>query len=347
MPNSTTYDAIIIGQGLAGTTLAWQLIARGQRICMIDPDESVTSSKIAAGLLTPITGKNLALSPTFGAEIAEAVRFYAAIERRTACGFFWQRTAVRLFETAAERRKWGARARDPAFAVHLAADPWLDPAVIAAPHGHFTMASAQLDTKAYLAASRQQLEVITDRLDWSHDVTSIAETDHIVVGGRRTRWLISCEGYGAAGNPFWNGLTFRAAKGEILTLELEREWPPVSLHRGIWIAPTNQTHIVKVGATFSWDPLDTMPTPAARAELETKLATIYSPAWHITTHQAAVRPIIGEGRPVVVRHAMFPRVIAFNGLAAKGALRAPLAAATLADALVGGDGYAMEHLSCA
>ncbi|NOU04706.1 MAG: NAD(P)-binding protein, partial [Hyphomicrobiaceae bacterium] len=43
------WDTIIVGQGLAGTTLAWRLVDAGQRVLMFDPAEAVTSSKIAAG----------------------------------------------------------------------------------------------------------------------------------------------------------------------------------------------------------------------------------------------------------------------------------------------------------
>ena len=55
-------DAIIVGQGLAGTTLAWCLLEAGLSVLVTDREEEVTSSKIAAGLITPITGQRLALS---------------------------------------------------------------------------------------------------------------------------------------------------------------------------------------------------------------------------------------------------------------------------------------------
>jgi glycine oxidase len=57
---------IICGQGLAGTLLAWKLLELGQPVIIIDLDEAVTSSKIAAGIVTPITGLRLALSHDVG-----------------------------------------------------------------------------------------------------------------------------------------------------------------------------------------------------------------------------------------------------------------------------------------
>ena len=54
-------EFLIVGQGLAGTALAWELIWRGRDVLVVDAGEAVTSSKIAAGLVTPITGQRLAL----------------------------------------------------------------------------------------------------------------------------------------------------------------------------------------------------------------------------------------------------------------------------------------------
>ena len=53
---------MICGQGLAGTLLAWELVRLGSRVVVVDPGETVTSSKVAAGIVTPITGKRVALS---------------------------------------------------------------------------------------------------------------------------------------------------------------------------------------------------------------------------------------------------------------------------------------------
>jgi glycine oxidase len=92
------WDAIIVGQGLAGTTLAWRLREAGQRVLLVDACEAVTSSKIAAGLMTPITGQRLVLTANCDALMAEARAFYAGVEQLTGSKFFHERTAVRLFQ---------------------------------------------------------------------------------------------------------------------------------------------------------------------------------------------------------------------------------------------------------
>lgn len=61
--------ALIIGQGLAGTALAWQLCQQGVPFILVDEHLPDSSSKVAAGLITPITGMRLNL----GWRIAELI----------------------------------------------------------------------------------------------------------------------------------------------------------------------------------------------------------------------------------------------------------------------------------
>ncbi|MDP1589651.1 MAG: FAD-dependent oxidoreductase, partial [Prosthecobacter sp.] len=73
---------LIIGQGLAGTALAWRLWERGVPFLIVDRDEAVTCSKVAAGLITPITGMRLTVSWRYEVFYREALRFYRACGKR-------------------------------------------------------------------------------------------------------------------------------------------------------------------------------------------------------------------------------------------------------------------------
>ncbi len=121
-PNSASYDAIIVGQGLAGTTLAWALIEAGQRVLVLDAEEPVTSSKIAGGLITPITGQRLALSWRVDEMMPAARAFYGRVEARTGHKVFNDRTATRLFASDIEREIWAKRGCKAEFQKHLTAE---------------------------------------------------------------------------------------------------------------------------------------------------------------------------------------------------------------------------------
>jgi glycine oxidase len=322
------WDVIIVGQGLAGTTLAWQLLMAGQRVLVLDAEQLVTSSKIAAGLITPITGQRMALSWQIDAFLPFAEQFYAAIEQRTGGRFFHTRTAVRLFGSVADQRTWMKRLEQPGYQERLTKPqprPVLASELGAAEFGGFAMHAAQLDVGAYLAASRTAFAA-TDAyaamtLNWHHDVTIDAET--VGIRQLRTRRLISCEGYGATTNPYFADVPFKAAKGEILTIRVERAMPPHSLHRDVWVAPTAEPDVFRVGSTYDWKLLDQVPTAAARAEIERKLRGLLHVPYTVLDHQAAVRPIIHLSEPIVGMHRRHQRLGYFNGLGSKGALHAP------------------------
>jgi glycine oxidase len=70
----------IVGQGLAGTCLAWNFWKRGAPFAIIDR-ENGGSSRVAAGLVNPVTGKNFEPSYRIGDFLPEALEFYAGIEK--------------------------------------------------------------------------------------------------------------------------------------------------------------------------------------------------------------------------------------------------------------------------
>jgi glycine oxidase len=331
------FDVIVVGQGLAGTTLAWTLTEAGQRVLVVDAEPAVTSSKIAAGLITPITGKRLALSWQGDMFLPVAQAFYRAIEARTGRRFFHDRSTVRLFQSAEETSHWAQRCDQPAFQAHLVDPqpvPAIDPGVAEAPFGGFEMASAQLDVAGYLDASRAVLEYAPMQLDWARDVMLTA--GGVEVQGIKARRLVSCEGFAATRNPYFSWVPFNPAKGDILTIRVDRPLPRVCLQCGIWVAPTGDPRVFAVGSTYGWGATDEVPTTAARAEIEGKLLAFFRVPYEVIGHRAAVRPIIRQSKALVGLHPLHEQLGYFNGLGSKGASIAPwfarLFAAHLVDA---------------
>ncbi len=341
MSNNAIWDAIIVGQGLAGTTLAWQLMLAGQRVLVIDAEEPVTSSKIAAGLITPITGQRMALSWRNDEFLPVAQDFYRDIEQRTGSRFYYTRTALRLFSSDAEQLTWTKRQLQPGYQAHLL-DPQPNPLLSLdigdSSCGGFTMHAAQLDVVAYLSASRTAFAAAGSyrplSLDWQRDVTF--GDDHVVVAEHRTRRLISCEGYAAKRNPHFAHVPFNAAKGDILTVRFHRPMPAQSLHRDLWVAPTTEPDVFRVGSTYDWTALDNEPSVTARATIERKLQAFLRVPYTVIDHKAAVRPIIHLSKAIIGLHPQHQRLGYFNGLGSKGSLHAPWYARCLTDFLVRG-----------
>ena len=50
-------DFLLVGQGLCGTLLSWQLFKEGKSFLVIDDGAENSSSKVAAGIINPVTGR--------------------------------------------------------------------------------------------------------------------------------------------------------------------------------------------------------------------------------------------------------------------------------------------------
>ena len=76
--NLSDLDVLIVGQGLAGSCMAWALHWAGHHVIIVDRGVDLTASRIAAGLITPVTGRRMA--PTHGYQ--ESYRSAATFYRR-------------------------------------------------------------------------------------------------------------------------------------------------------------------------------------------------------------------------------------------------------------------------
>jgi glycine/D-amino acid oxidase-like deaminating enzyme len=189
------------------------------------------------------------------------------------------------------------------------------------------MRTAQLDVPGYLAASRRCFQALG-----GYQAGAFEWADSLPEAG----WIISCEGFAATRNPYFDWIPFKAAKGEILTIRFEQPFPPRSLHAGIWMAPTAEARVFRVGSTYDWHCLDQHPTAEAREELERKLRALVRVPFTIIQHEAAVRPIIQESKALLGLHPVHEHLGFFNGLGSKGALHAPWFAACYRDYLLQG-----------
>ena len=59
MPVTANPDYLIVGQGLAGSLLAMTLVKMGKSVLVVDRYQTSSASRVAAGLLNPVTGRKL------------------------------------------------------------------------------------------------------------------------------------------------------------------------------------------------------------------------------------------------------------------------------------------------
>lgn len=334
------FDTIIIGQGLAGTTLAWHLLRRKQNILVLDQENSVTCSKIAAGLVTPITGMRLVISWRFRELLQTAEQFYRKIEQETASHFYHQRGMIRLFSSQAEQERFTKRLETEEFR-NLVQQPIssFNQNLFSSPMGGFEMpAASQLYVSQFLAASQK---VFLNRrcyqsacVDMNEDIILTANQVQIPKCRVSATRLIFCQGAEDRNNPWFPQLKFKPAQGEILTLDIPDSQETRIINHKSWLAPMPENKFA-AGSTYEWDQLDSKPTENGKQEIVAKLKQFLRSPFQIIDHRAAIRPALQDQKPIIGMHSQFKQLGIMNGLGSKGSLQAPWLAENFANHLCG------------
>jgi glycine/D-amino acid oxidase-like deaminating enzyme/ubiquinone/menaquinone biosynthesis C-methylase UbiE len=335
------FDIVILGQGLAGTTLAWWLRWKGLRVLVIDRDDEVTSSKIAAGLMTPITGQKLVKTWRLADLWPAAVSFYRRVELETNSSYFREVSMVRLLANPVEASLFDRRLASGEFEERvLSRVPLINKEWLHADFHGFEMGEAgQLDVARFMRSSRDHFRKSGGHLETDLDVSR--EIELVENGIRiprlkvRSNRIVFCQGIAATTNPWFLDVDFRPAKGEILTVRVPGLTEDRVFHHGVWLAPLGD-NLFKVGSTYDWKHLDNAPTMEGRDEILARLSRFLRLPVEIVNHEAAVRPIHRNQFPILGVHPHHSQLGFFNGLGSKGSLQAPFFAEQFARFLVDG-----------
>lgn len=312
----------IVGQGLAGTCLAWELWKREVPFTLIDREQG-GSSRVAAGLINPVTGKNYEPSAGIGTFLPLAMDFYAAAEPSLRTKVWHPFAILRLAATEKEWQKMQAKAQIPEVAEWIADGPtpmpgcdWFGRLVLQ--HG------GRLDTRAFLDSSR---EFFSRQGRYQQGEIQMKDAPP------HTVW---CDG--ATGLISGRHGEHRCAKGEILTVEASN-WDnsTIRIGAGGWLVPAGENRF-KIGATYEWEELDDQPTDAGRKQLERLAHRLGGPGYEIIDHEAGIRPILRRSQPLIgpLGNPQEQQWM-FNALGSKGSLYAPGIARQLANWLIEGE----------
>ncbi len=326
---------LIVGQGLAGTTLAWRLLAAGQSTVLVDRAETATASRVAAGLITPWTGRRMTQSGDYEENWNEAKAFYRTIEYRLAQPLFTEQSMVRVFvnrseEVIYQRRRTESRSD--------ALEQWSGRLQS---HGQVIqggrMAPAgRLDVTRYLQASS---EFFSDRSQWYQ--LNLSLPDGLLVHdnqvllpelGLSADRVIFCQG--AVRNPWFEGIPNNPSRGDVINVQLDNYQMKEVVHHSIWLAPEADGSLT-AGATYDWNFVKNTPTAAGRREILKAMSRFIEGPVRVRYQTAAVRPTMKDYRPVIGQHGVFKRLWIFNGLGSRGVLVAPGLAQRLVELFTG------------
>ncbi len=301
----TRPDILIVGQGLAGTVLAWEFERAGFSFVIADGGVAPATSRMAAGMINPVTGQRFARTWKIDEWRGVAQACYQSMEaawRRP----LWQemRLRIQLMDTTA-RERLEARQRAGQLSPYLVE---LDAA------GGGLAGAARVDFRAMLDAAAAHWRAVGKYISETRDPADFVD---------QYRLVIDCRGRAVTQRGVFSAVPWEISKGEILAIAARGVAPDLIIHSGPhWLLPWGGDE-VWIGATHEPGVNDIAASAGARDRLAAVAAQLVPAPWRIVGQNAGVRVHVPDRLPVVGRAASEPRLGILNALGGKGALWAP------------------------
>ncbi|MVM38241.1 FAD-dependent oxidoreductase [Spirosoma sp. HMF3257] len=335
-----TADFLLVGQGVAGSVLAWTLDQRGCSVILADDPALPSASSVAAGIVNPLTGRKLVHTWKANELFPFLHHFYSGIEQELHVRFFHPKNIYRPFRSMAEQASYTALTNDPDVQQYISKniDNQQYSSFIDNPFGGLEVTQAGwLDLtefvriiKGYFIKKNQYFE---GRV--SFDDLTISD-DKVELKGVTVGKVIFCDGVQARENPLFDWLPYNPVKGQLLTAVVEGYSIKNIVNQGIFILPV-RNGLVKIGATYSWHDLDWQTTKDGREFLESKVRELLKVPYQVVAQQAGIRPSTKDRRPFIGLHPTKPTVGIFGGMGTKGVSLAPYLAEQFARHLLDGE----------
>ncbi len=327
---------LIVGQGLAGTSLAELLRERGENIVIVDNNSASAASRVAGGAFNPVVFKRM--TQTFNAaKIIPFMREWVQRqEGRYDQKFLYDYPLYKLFSGEEDIAFWKKRVESEDLGVYCDLNPQKNipfPEVIDMHGAGLVKGAGRVDVKELLSAIRnslssegcvieeefvyEDLKVLENGYEWKK-----AFFDHVVFA----------EGSQGVENPWFQFVKYRNTKGEVLQLKIDGHIE-VMVNKRATVMPLGNG-LFKFGATYNWRDLSKGVTNEARDELLERLSKITSIEYEVADHLWGIRPTSHDRRPVVGEHPQRKGMWIFNGLGSKGMMLGPYYAQQLVNLIL-------------
>lgn len=322
-----TVDFLIIGQGIAGTVLSYQLINKGYKVMVIDDHHQTSSTYVAAGLINPLVLKRL--TKTWRAEefIQFNEQFYAEVEKDTDSSFVIDKTIIKLISSDDEREFWKKRSKVDGVSDYIT-DQLEDLSDYTFLHentfdGGLVKKTGWIDTQVLLESYRHYLiqkdVLITETVNY--DELEVTDSE-ILYKNVTAKNIIFCDGFQSGHNPYFNWIPLSPVKGELLVIESDQLSDDYIFNKKIFILPIGN-HRYKIGATYNWQDLSLEPTESKRVELLKNLEELIQCDYKVVEHTVGIRPAVKDRRPLTGTHPKYANIHLFNGMGSRGLFMAP------------------------
>lgn len=316
-------EFLIIGQGLAGTMLAFEMLKAGIRFRIVSAPQKSKASLVAAGMINPLVFKRLTKSWMIDDLLPELKSTYKELEELVTTQFYFEKEILKPL-SAQEKELWIERKKNPDFNNYIAGISDSSPIEKlnkSAAYG-IVKNAGYVNLSHFLGAS----EMFFREKDLIIDAEIIPETTpnsaQPVINNISAEKIIFCEGYHLTQNPLFGFVKLNPVKGEVLGIVAPSLSGEFILNKKVFVLPVGNGRF-KVGSTYEWKDLSEQTTEAGKAFITERLDHLISADYKIEKHLAGIRPTVIDRRPVLGQHPEYKNTFVFNGLGTKGVMLAP------------------------
>ncbi|MFM7309802.1 MAG: NAD(P)/FAD-dependent oxidoreductase, partial [Flavobacteriales bacterium] len=327
--NQSTPFIHIIGQGLAGTLLAFECLDRKIPFAIFDRGLGGASSMVAAGMWNPISIKLMRAGWRVQDFTDQLTKTYTRIEQELNLSIKHDCGIQRIFPDAFSANEWDHRSQHPEMFPYLKEPTQSQLSGYETPFGFGTIqGGGWVHVSLLLKSSRDHFKSlgVLHETEINHQDIQAWVEDEIQV--------IHATGWKAIEKSSTNRIPLVPNKGEVLTITADGLDEQYIAHFGNFIIPLgNRTF--RLGATYKPHSSDVEPTEEYKNELLDAFQAQSFVEARLMEHQAGIRPTTRDRRPVVGKIPDSIREYMLGGLGSKGVLLAPYFAHYLIDLIQG------------
>ncbi len=335
---SKNCDVLIVGQGISGSLLYYHLTKAGLDCLVLDDVRPNTASRVAAGLINPVTGRRLVKSWMIEELLKELLITYREIEVEFNIQCLQEKELTWFFPATDVLQSFEKRL--------LEGTEYLAEASTLSLESIFNFPFKAGNIKpVYVLNLQEMLDAFSSRLlqeekliQEKFDHHELSFSDPMVkYKGITSKRLIFCEGSSAVNNPFFNLLPYSLNKGEALILQIkDLARDAIYKFKQTLVPLADSPDKWWYGSDYEWEFENDLPTSKYLDKSNKELKNWLKLPYSIIDHKAAVRYATVERRPFIGFHPLQPEVGIFNGWGTKGCSLVPYFAREFAHNIVHG-----------
>lgn len=317
---------LIVGQGIAGTCLAWEARRYGLDFTIIDSGSAQSASAASSGIMNPITGRNFVKSWMTDDFMQVGIETYEAMSLKYKQQLIHAAPMIRHIATIESQNVWDSKVIQEGYSAHMSNGPAIEDYkdILSDLHALGTVVSChRVDVLTLLQLNRKQWieEGFLVECTFLEEDLEIRK-NNVIFRDAVYDAIVFARGWKGGKSSLWDTDTYRPAKGEVLLVRIPNMSSDYIIKYSKFIVPQGGD-LFWVGTTWQWEFDDEGSEEDKSAELTTFLNSFLKLEYQILSRKAGVRPATKYRRPLIGSHKKHPHLFLCNGLGTKGVTMAP------------------------